>query len=96
VAVGRTLGGDNAQLMTIFVFHRSCDHFTKQHLLDLIKENCIHAITLCETWLRSSDCLFIPGFDVIEWDRPGEHGGEVLLGFRKNLEFEKILSTKDL
>jgi hypothetical protein len=67
VAVGRTLGGDNAQLMIIFVFHRSC------------QENCIHAIALCETWPRSSDCLFIPGFDVIRWDMPGGHESQVLL-----------------
>jgi hypothetical protein len=46
----------------------------KQHLLDLVRENEIHVIALCDTWLRSSDCLFIPGFDVIRWDRPGKHG----------------------
>jgi hypothetical protein len=62
--------------------------------LDLEQSYEIHVIALCATWLRSSDCLFISSFDVIRWDRPGEHGGGVLLGFRRDLEFEKVLSAQ--
>jgi hypothetical protein len=58
-----------------------------------VRENETHVIVLCETWLQSSDCLFIPVCYVIRWDRPGGHGGGVL-GFRRFFEFEKVLSTQ--
>jgi Endonuclease-reverse transcriptase/Reverse transcriptase (RNA-dependent DNA polymerase) len=59
----------------------------KQHLLDLIRENNIHVIALCETWLQNSECLHIPGFEVIRRDRPDGRGGGVLLGVRKDIGF---------
>jgi ribonuclease HI len=61
----------------------------KQHLLDLIRENNIHVIALCETWLQNSDCLYIPGFEVIRRDRPDGRGGGVLLGVRKDIGFRQ-------
>jgi hypothetical protein len=54
----------------------------------------MHVIAFCAAWLRSSDCLFIPDLDVTRWDRPGEHGGGVMLGFRRDLEFEKDQSAQ--
>jgi hypothetical protein len=54
----------------------------------------MHVIAFCAAWLRSSGCLFFPGFDVIRWDRPGEHGGGVMLGFKRDLEFEKVQSAQ--
>jgi ribonuclease HI len=59
----------------------------RQHLLDLIIQNNLHVLALCETWLQSSDCFYIPGFEVIRRDRPDGRGGGVLLGARKDIGF---------
>jgi ribonuclease HI len=66
----------------------------KSLLLDFIRNNNIHVVALCETWLRNSDNFYIPGFDVIRRDRLDERGGGVLLACRRDIGFKEILNTQ--
>jgi hypothetical protein len=57
-------------------------HPKRQHMMDLSIKINIHVLALCETWLQSSDCLYVPGFQVIRRDRPD---GRMDIGFRRRL-----------